>query len=171
MPVETRELTTDRLVLEPLRVGHAVEMVPVLGEEDLYRFTGGLPPTLEQLTERYQFQVAGSRAGIEKWFNWVIRVGRDGPAVGFVQATVIGSSADVAWVVGVKWQGNGFAREAGSEMIAWFRDQGMSSFAAHIHPEHKASQGVARSLGFVNSGVVDEDGEEIWQLSVTKGES
>jgi RimJ/RimL family protein N-acetyltransferase len=168
---ETLELTTARLVLEPLRIDHAVEMVPVLGEENLYRFTGGLPPTLEQLTERYQFQVAGIRAGIEEWFNWILRLGRDGPVVGFVQATVIGSTADVAWVVGAKWQGKGLAREAGSEMISWFRDQGVSSFTAHIHTEHRASQGVASSLGFVNTGELDDDGEEIWQLFVTVGES
>lgn len=161
------ELITDRLVLEPLRIGHAVEMVGVLSDAALYEFIGGSPPTLEQLSERYEFQVAGNDVENEEWFNWIIRLGRNGPVVGFVQATVIGLDADVAWVVGLKWQGQGIAVEASSRMITWFGDQGMSSFTAHIHPDHRASQGVAHSLDFDNSREVDEDGEEIWQLHNT----
>lgn len=165
------ELTTDRLVLEPLRIEHAVEMVDVLGDDELYEFIGGFPPNLEQLTERYEFQVARNHAENEEWFNWILRLGRHGAALGFVQATLNGSNADVAWVVGVKWQGRGFAVEAGSRVITWFGDQGVNSFIAHIHPEHRVSQGVAHSLRFDNSGEVDEDGEEIWQLEITAGES
>ncbi|HEY5889944.1 MAG TPA: GNAT family N-acetyltransferase [Acidimicrobiia bacterium] len=165
-----RELSTDRLVLEPLTIDHAVEMVDVLGDVELYEFIGGLPPDLGELSERYGAQVAGSRTRDDEWLNWILRLGRSGPAVGFVQATITGSTADVAWVVGVRWQGMGFAVEAASRMIDWLTDRGVNTFTAHIHPDHKASQGVARSLSLENSGEVDEDGEEIWLLPVMHGE-
>ena len=41
-----------RLTLEPLRVDHAPAMVEVLADPALYEFTGGRPPTLDELTAR-----------------------------------------------------------------------------------------------------------------------
>lgn len=37
-------LETERLILEPLRIEHAEEMVLVLGDRRLYAYTGGEPP-------------------------------------------------------------------------------------------------------------------------------
>ena len=50
---------TARLVLEPLRVDHAAEMVAVLASPALYAVTGGEPPSLAELTVRYARQTAG----------------------------------------------------------------------------------------------------------------
>lgn len=44
-----RTIETDRLVLTPLREDDADEMVKVLASPDLYVFTGGEPPTLDDL--------------------------------------------------------------------------------------------------------------------------
>jgi hypothetical protein len=38
------------------------------------------------------------------WHNWIVRSRTTGSAVGYVQATVTGDTADVAWLVGVRWQ-------------------------------------------------------------------
>jgi hypothetical protein len=47
-------IPTPRLLLEPLAVRHAAPMVEVLAAPELYRFTGGRPPTLPELTERHR---------------------------------------------------------------------------------------------------------------------
>ncbi len=52
-------LVTFRLALDPLRVEDAEAMVGVLGDPALYRYTGGVPPTLPELHQRYAHQVAG----------------------------------------------------------------------------------------------------------------
>jgi RimJ/RimL family protein N-acetyltransferase len=83
-------------------------------------------------------------------------------AVGFVQATVTGDKADVAWVVGTEWQGAGYAKEAVAAMTGWLVENGVTRICAHIHPNHLASQGVAISAGLARTGQIDNDGEEIW---------
>jgi hypothetical protein len=42
----TAELHTHRLVLTPLQVANAAEIVDVLADPELYAFTGANPPTL-----------------------------------------------------------------------------------------------------------------------------
>ena len=156
-----------RLRLEPLRVDHADEMVGVLADAGLYTFTGGTPPTLEHLRQRYARQVAGSGDPAEEWHNWVVRLGADGPAVGFVQATVhpAESSAELAWVVGEQWQGRGIARARPPDSCSTTCSArgGSVGSSPHVHPDHVASQRVAASLGLVPTDRV-VDGEVEWVL-------
>ncbi|HEX9643979.1 MAG TPA: GNAT family N-acetyltransferase [Acidimicrobiia bacterium] len=153
-------IRTRRLTLTPLTVDDAAGMVAVLSDPALYTFTGGEPPTLTELKERYRYQSAGGPGPEEVWYNWILRL--DGDAIGFVQATVTGDLADVAWVVGAPWQGHGYASEASTAMRDWLLQRGVTRFSAHIHPEHAASNGVARSLGLTASGERDADGGMIW---------
>ena len=86
-------------------------MVAVLSDPSLYEFTGGTPPTLEELTDRYTRQAVGhSPDGTEQWLNWVVLL--DSAPVGYVQATVVGDSAEIAWVISPSVQGRGLATEA-----------------------------------------------------------
>ena len=155
-------LETRRLALAPLRVDHAAEMATVLADRSLYEFTGGRPPTSKELEKRYRRQIAGPTSSAERWCNWVIAERSTARAIGFVQATVIGPAADLAWVLGVNHQGHGYATEAITAVCAWLRSDGVHRFEAHIHPRHVASQGVARRIGLAATGECDDDGEEIW---------
>ncbi|WP_432947853.1 GNAT family N-acetyltransferase [Kribbella sp. CA-253562] len=178
---------TERLELLPLRVEYAGEMAGVLSARELYGFIGGEPPSVEQLTDRYRRQVAGSGRPGEHWLNWVISL--DGVLVGYVQATVTGDEVEIAWVVGADWQGQGIAKEAAIGLAEWLRhsspaversvvgdsagravrgDAGAASgngdlrIVAHVHPGHAASQAVARAVGLSATGELDADGEELW---------
>lgn len=164
--IEPTELTTDRLILTPLVVEDASAMVAVLADPSLYVYTGGSPPTVEDLTRRYRAQVAGSGIEAEVWHNWVLRLAHEGTAIGFVQTTVTAEQADMAWVIGVDWQGDGFAKEAVAAMSEWLVGIGITRLTAHVHPDHRASQGVAKSAGLVRTTEIDEDGEEIWERRV-----
>ncbi|MBN4047413.1 GNAT family N-acetyltransferase [Acidimicrobiaceae bacterium AH-315-P05] len=159
---ETPELNTERLSLEPLRVEHSDEMAAVLSSPVLYEFTGGHPPTPEELVARYRLQIAGSTRSGEQWHNWIARNAATGEAVGFVQATVVDNSADVAWLIGLEHQRQGFGAEATRAMIAWLERQGIDRFSAHIHPRHRASSRLATAIGFGLTESADDDGEEIW---------
>ena len=155
-------LTTDRLILEPLQLGHADEMVAVLADDRLYEYTGGDAPTLDVLADRYRHQIGGPGRDDEEWFNWIARRIDSGAAVGYVQATVIDERADVAWLVGVDHQRQGFAGEAAEAMLAWLVEHGVRMFSAHVAVDHVASARVAERLGMARTSAVDDDGEEVW---------
>ena len=156
---------TDRLILEPLQLAHAEEMVVVLADDRLYGYTGGDAPTLEVLADRYRRQIQGSGRDDERWFNWIARRSETGDAIGYVQATVEGERADVAWLVGVDHQGCGFAGEAAATVLAWLVEFGVREVTAHVAVEHVASARVARRLGMARTGAIDDDGEEVWSTS------
>ncbi|MGZ4169501.1 MAG: GNAT family N-acetyltransferase [Solirubrobacteraceae bacterium] len=168
MPLETLRLT-----LEPLRIAHAEEMAPLLADVSLYAFTGGVPPTVEELRARYTRQAAGrSPDGVERWYNWIARRREDEAAVGFVQATVSEDppppTAVLAWALGVRFHGQGYAREAAAEMMRWLQSTGVTRFAAYIHPAHVASMAVARALAMEPTDAL-VDGEVVWEWRAGAG--
>ncbi|WP_084151988.1 GNAT family N-acetyltransferase [Nocardioides halotolerans] len=148
------------LELVPLSVDHAPAMVAVLADPSIYEFTGGTQPTLEELTARYARQTAGhSSDGSERWLNWVVLL--DSDPVGYVQATVTGDSAEIAWVVSPPAQGRGVASAAARAMVDELTASGVRRLVAHVHPDHAASARVAERLGLRRTDVV-EDGEVRW---------
>ena len=160
----TDQISSARLRLVPLTVADAAEMVEVLSGEALYAYTGGAPPGLDELRARYATQAAGwSPDGREEWRNWILRREPGGEAVGYVQATISGEGrrAEIAWVVGLAWQGQGYATEAARALVGWLDARGAGVIQARIHPEHAASAAVARRAGLRPSGVI-EDGEQVW---------
>ncbi|MDQ2791742.1 MAG: GNAT family N-acetyltransferase [Pseudonocardiales bacterium] len=160
-------LSSCRLLLQPVRIDHAEDMVAILRDPDLYSFIGGGPPSVIELRSRYTRQVVGqSEDGSEWWLNWVVRRRDNLGAVGYVQATVTrepgGCQAEVAWVIGTRHQYQGFAQEAAALMAGWLRQHGVSTIVAHVHPDHYASAVVARSIGLTPTKRI-EDGEVRWQ--------
>ena len=159
-PISARDL-----VLTPLQVTDAADMVPVLSSAELYTFTGGRPPGLAELTERYRAQVTGrSPDGREEWRNWILRRAADGQPVGYAQATISaqGKHAEIAWVVGLHYQGQGFAAAAARAVVGWLERRGVRTIEAHIHPRHAASAAVAARAGLAPTGRL-ADGEQVWR--------
>lgn len=160
----TDQISSARLRLVPLTVADAAEMVDVLGGVALYAYTGGTPPGLDELRARYAGQAAGrSPDGREEWCNWILRREPGGEAVGYVQATISGEGqrAEIAWVVGLPWQGHGYATEAALALVGWLDSRGVAVIQAHIHPEHAASAAVAQRAGLRASGVITGR-EQLW---------
>lgn len=154
-------LYTARLALEPLHPGHATEMSAVLAAPELYAFTGGEPPTSDELHSRYQRQSLGHcPVGDAGWLNWVIRVKDKQTAVGYVQATLVIDggvlTADIAWLITPSAQGRGIATEASAVMLAWLLSQHVARVRAFIRSNHQVSARAGQHLGLTpTSPVVD----------------
>jgi RimJ/RimL family protein N-acetyltransferase len=161
------QIVTDRLTLTPLDAADADAMVNVLGDERMHEFTGGRPLTLDELRSRYrQLSVGRSPDGSERWLNWIVRITAEREAVGAMQATVAadGRSADVAWEIGVPWQGRGIGSEAATAVVAWLVEQNVVQIRALIHAQHVASARVAARAGLEPTTEV-VDGEVVWRWS------
>ena len=162
-------ILADRLILKPLQMSDAAEMHLVLDDLILHSFTGGKPLTLIELQERYAKLETGCEGASETWVNLIVRLRSSEVAIGFVQATIHNEDicyADIAWVVGVPWQGQGYASEAAGALVAWLKCQGIDEFRANIHPTHNASIGIAQRLG-MHPTAIQIDGETQWKLSAT----
>ena len=152
------------VTIRPLRIDDAAAMTDVLGSSELYIHIGGEPPTEGELTARYTRQTAGvSPDGSQEWTNWIVLA--DGETVaGYVQASrpIGAATAEIAWVIGVPWQGRGYATTAAAALrVTDLAARGVDEVVADIHPANWASEGVARSIGM---SATDEvvDGEVRW---------
>jgi RimJ/RimL family protein N-acetyltransferase len=158
-------ISTTRLDLHPLLVEHAEEMAGVLSDPALHSFIGGAPDSPEALRSRYERITAGSPDPAVSWLNWVIRLRRDACLTGTVQATISrcedGLTAEIAWVVGTRWQRQGIATEATRGLVGWLHQQPVRTVVAHIHPEHQASAAVAIAAGLEPTDQW-HDGEVRW---------
>jgi len=152
-----------RLALVPVHRHHAWELFPILSDPQLYHFTGGQPPESLESIERWFANLESriSPDGTQHWLTWVVTLKGTGDSIGYVQATVTGLQADIAWLIGTPWQGQGFAKEAAITMKDWLASQQVERVTAYIHPEHSASQKIASSLGLRRTGAY-HDGEEEW---------
>ncbi len=140
-------------------------MARTLADPALHRFAGGSPLDADAMRARFERLSAGRSAdGEERWHNWIVRLAETNAAVGTVQATVLPSraTAEVAWVVGVPWQGRGYAAEAAQALVQWLLEIGMTSIQANIHPDHAASEHVAARCGLSLTNEV-VDGERVWR--------
>jgi len=160
----TPQLRTGRLSLDPLRREDARSMVAVLADPALYAFTGGQPPTAAELDATYGRWLDGPAGAHETWHNWIVRLAGEDAPIGHVQATVSagGRTAEVAWLIGTPWQGQGYGAEAARGLTAWLRSEGVVALTAFVHPDHSASGRVAASAGLAPSADV-VDGEIAWR--------
>jgi RimJ/RimL family protein N-acetyltransferase len=159
-------IVTDRIELRPLSLDDADDMVAVLADETLYAVTGGRPPDLAALQGRYTRQAVGHSAdGTETWHNWILRLREDGVAIGFVQATVVDATAELAWLVGVPWQGRGYATEAVRAAVDHLAADGVAKITAHIAPGHRPSEIVAERVGLTVTDLI-HDRERLWALDL-----
>ncbi|MBA8815425.1 RimJ/RimL family protein N-acetyltransferase [Microbacterium halimionae] len=159
-------LETARFILEPLSPDHADELTTVLADESLYAFTGGEPPSVEELRVRCERQSVGySPSGDAAWLNWIVRRKDSRDAVGYVQATMTVETdirvASVAWLISPTEQGRRAATEAAISVLDWLASQQVRIVRAEIHPDHHASEAVARHLGLAAT-LTCIDGERVW---------
>lgn len=162
----TPRLVTPRLDLDPLQVDDAPDVSHALADPALYTVIGGEPPDAERLRTRFAAMLAGPEDPDETWHNWTLRLRPDATVVGSAQATVHGSTADLAWMVGTPWQRRGLATEAASAVADRLLAEGVTTLRAFVAPGHVASEGVARRVGLRPTGQHDDDGEQRWELTV-----
>lgn len=146
-------LSSPRLVLEPLRVEHAIELYEALHDPRVYSFLPQDPPASpEALAAQYRRMLGGPEPGrAEIWLNWAVRVRANARAIGTVQATIQPSvqNAFVAYLLGPAFWGQGYAREAVRALLHWLRARpDVRTVEAIIDRRNTRSVALVRHLGF-----------------------
>lgn len=148
-------LETPRLFLEPILPAHAPVLHERMQEEGLYRFIPQDPPSLEALTDRYDFLSARrSPDGREAYLNWAVRERGSGDYAGTLEATVHDDgTATIAYMVFVPYQRRGVAAEACGRLLEHlFGDYGLGMVGAEIDTRNVASISLVESLSFERVG-------------------
>ena len=150
-----KALETPRLRLDPQRAEHAEAMFDGLSRESLYEFLAEEPPaSVGALRKRYaRLESRRPPRGDGRWLNWVVLTKPELRASGYVQATVSGSTASIAYVLFEHVWGRGFAREAAEAMLGELRDTySVLSATATVDPRNRRSIRLLEQLGFTLAG-------------------
>jgi RimJ/RimL family protein N-acetyltransferase len=141
-------LSTARLLLTPLVAADAEPLAAALADPALWTYTGGRPETVATFRRRAADTTPGR-------LNWVVRT----PEIaGYVQASVEGEQAWLAWVIGTAHQGHGYAAEAAAAV----RNHVTVPVCAAISAANAASEAVARAIG-LSPTVEQVGGERVWR--------
>jgi RimJ/RimL family protein N-acetyltransferase len=153
----TRVIRTERLELRPLVPDDAEDLAGLL-EDPVIR--GWLAEDVAGLRLRFErWESRQSPDGAQSWLNWVVRRREDGAAVAWVQATVTGAAAELAYATVPSERRRGYMAEAVRAVVEWLD---VASVEAHIEASNRGSAAVARSVGLNRTSEV-HDGEVIWR--------
>jgi RimJ/RimL family protein N-acetyltransferase len=160
--MEDHEIHGPRVILVPLTAGDADDLAGLLDDPMIRGFLG----VAERNGLRRRFASWETRRaphGGESWLNWVVRARDDRRALGWVQATVEGPTASVAWSLLPTERGRGAASGAVRALTAWLRTAlAVEEVTAAIAPDNVASERVARAAGFVPTDRRRADDERVW---------
>ena len=169
-----REISTPRLVLEPLTGAHAEEMFLVLSDPAIYEFENAPPPSEEWLLNRYRLlELRRSTDGEELWLNWVVRSREGGGLIGYVQATV---RPDPMTLVAYEFESSSWGRGLGRESVGAVLDElsaryHVGAVAAILKKTNHRSRTLLGRLGFDcapdrRAGYGAEDDEDVYVRSL-----
>ncbi|WP_211233218.1 GNAT family N-acetyltransferase [Solirubrobacter soli] len=164
--MELENIDAERTVLVALRASDADELAGLLDEAQLREWLRA--QDLDELRDRFAgWETRRSPDGDEQWLNWIVRERGDGRAVGWVQATVRGASASVAYALLPAERGAGAASDAVRALVRWLRDRlAVTVVTAEIDESNAASARVAVAAGFERT--IRRSGDEVvWEHRTT----
>jgi len=128
--------SSERLLYEPLTVAHAPELFRALSDARVTAHLSEAPVSLEEFANEFATMAAGPPVtrNEERWINFAVRLQSSGDSIGRIQATCYGTWAEVAYMFGAAWWGQGYASEAMRWLHAHLSQQyGIAEFWAAVH--------------------------------------
>jgi RimJ/RimL family protein N-acetyltransferase len=160
--VNLEDIQSEQSVLIPLVSADADDLVGLLDEPQLREWLS--VDDIGALRARFAaWESRRSPDGAETWLNWVVRERSDGRALGWVQATVSGEEASVAYALLPAERGAGVASDALRALTRWLHDRmGVTTLTAEIDDANAASARVAVAAGFERTARRAGD-EVVWE--------
>lgn len=147
------QITTSRLVLEPVMAEHAVIFFEKMSDPQIYEWISAKPPpSLEALQTSWKKRESRlSPDQTSAWLNWAIKRTEDGAYVGRLDADI--NLENVATNIGFvffpnSW-GNGFATESLQAVCKHLEKNGISKIFATVTKGNSASCRVLEKSGFL----------------------
>lgn len=138
-----------------MAIADAPALYAALAGDEVGRYLGG--PDLASADDaraRIERVLQGPATAGESWLNYTVRL-RDGTVIGRVEATVREATlpeamAEVAWVLGEPWWGQGYGLESARWLVDRLAEErGPIEIWATVHPDNAASRAIMARLGMV----------------------
>lgn len=140
----------EQLIFEPLQANHLDELAGVLLHPAVYQHIEETVPTIEEFRLGLERAIAGSDAAIvdERWLNYLVWRS-DGSMLGRLEATVHHGLAEVAFLFGPQYWGQGFATVG----LRWLQEElthreAIAAFWATTTPANVRSQNLLHRCGY-----------------------
>jgi RimJ/RimL family protein N-acetyltransferase len=153
-PAPAGTLVTERLLLRPLAVDDAPALARLLeGDWEAIKQTGRMPyPATKSALRRW---IASHLAPASHSFLMLRRA--DGAAIGGIGFGGSGALAELGYVLGRPFWGQGYATEGVRAMMAHAAAVGFGGLEAYSFVDNPASARVLAKAGFADLGVVGRD--------------
>lgn len=148
MTINIPTIETERLKLRAFTADDWESYAEMYSDESFFRYLSGKPLSKEQTWGNMAI-ILGHWA-LLGYGIWAFEKIDTGELVGRAGLLNLPGWPDieVCWALGPKFWGNGYATEAARASINWaFTNTGIPRLISLIHPENKASEGVALRLG------------------------
>lgn len=128
----------------------APALYAALAGDEVGRYLGGPDLTsVEDARARIERVLRGPGTAAETWLNYTVRL-LDSTVIGRVEATVRDGMAEVAWVLGEPWWGQGYGLESARWLVDRLaQERGPIDIWATVHPDNAASRAIMSRLGMV----------------------
>jgi ribosomal-protein-alanine N-acetyltransferase len=143
-----------RLQIKPIAPWHAEPLFHALDFDSVYEFVTSPRPTApSEVASRIDRSIAGAMSDSqESWLNFVVLLGSH--VIGHVQATVVESRAEIAYLFGPVASGKGYATQATQWLIDHVgQAHGISEFWATSDSENLRSIRLLERCGFVETSL------------------
>jgi RimJ/RimL family protein N-acetyltransferase len=167
-------LETERLVLREWRPDDFETFVAIMADPEVARYLPGGHPMGRMDTWRFVTGMIGVWT-MRGYGTWVVERKSDGAVMGRIGLIHPDRwpGLEVGWTLGRDYWGKGYATEAARISLDYaFMTQPVQEVISTIHPENKASQGVARNIGESLGPRVDIDvgggviySCDVWRIS------
>lgn len=151
------QLSTRRMLLEPVTESHAEEVLDLFKDSELHRYVPFEPASIEATRARCaRWASRKSPSGDELWLNWLAREQDSRVVIGHFQAGVKeGGVASIGYLVARQFQGQDFACEGLESIFDFLSEQlAVQEIKAWVDTRNIASIRLAEQLGMKQSALI-----------------
>ena len=149
------ELTTERLLLRPMREGDAEDMFRYAAREDVTEYLLWSPHPSLGYTRDYLRYIA-SRYRLGDFYDWAVIEKESGRMIGtcgFTRFDAPHNSAEIGYVLNPDFHGRGYATEAAERILSYgFEELGLHRIEAKFMKGNQPSLRVMEKLGMTLEG-------------------
>ena len=163
-------LETERLIIRPYRKSDLMDCFRLMQDKELFRYKDMDVMTLKEYKELFKWLLKSYHTGFDGDYKYSFNVilKETGKHIGWVGIGGMDSDhsmKEIYWLIGIKYQNQGYATEAAAALLRFgFDVMGINEIFSKCWPENVASWKVMEHIGLKRRDAM-ESGETLYSLT------